>query len=70
MTPFLILTTINNGFLMMIEMLKFAQTTQGQELVTLFLKDRAAWDKFWLDVSSGIQKLFSGDLFKQNAKAA
>ncbi len=70
MTPLLILTTINNGFLMVIEMLKFAQTTQGQELVTLFLKDRAAWDKLWLDASSGIQKLFSGDLFKPNAKAA
>lgn len=64
MTPTAILMTIQAGFMFGTELLKFLQTDEGKKLVNKSLEDRAAWDKFWGEVGTGIKQLFSGELFK------
>lgn len=63
MTPVAILETIHAGFLFGTELLKFAQTDQGRDLIEQSLADRAKWDSFWLDVGNGLTAFFTGTLF-------
>lgn len=65
MTPELIIGTIRAGFEFGIELLRFLQTEQGRKFAEQTLKDRAAWDAFWSDTATGLQRLFNGDLFKR-----
>lgn len=61
----LILSTIRAGFEFGTQTLKYLQTETGREFAKQVLADRAKWDSFWLDIGKGLEKLFSGAVFKQ-----
>ena len=63
MTPETILLTIRAGFEFGTELLRYLQTTEGQEFVRQSLNDRAAWDSFWGDAGKQLKRFFSGELF-------
>jgi len=64
MDPTTILATIRAGFEFGTELLKYLQTETGREFAKQVLQDRAKWDSFWLDVGKGLEKVFSGAVFK------
>ncbi len=68
MDPLTILATIRAGFEFGTELLKYLQTEHGQKTVEKALETQENWDAFWGKVGAGIQKLFSGELFKEGDK--
>jgi len=64
-TAVAILATIRVGFEFGIELLKYLQTDAGRKFAEQVIEDRAKWDSFWLDIGKGLEKVFSGALFKE-----
>ncbi len=64
MNPTTIILAIKSIADAVTEYFRWLQTDEGKRFVAQAMTDRAAWDKFWADAGTGIQRLLSGDLFK------